>query len=150
METSILYSIACSRNVHISNQNSFKLKKYKMQNLKNVPWNRSWTSDLGISTTCFWYFPTVSRSTNWAPLLVQEIFLSHSRINSFKLNKYKMQNVKNSFEPELNQWPRDINNMLLVFSYSPPIYQLSYRKIVGWWVLQPEDKYSLDVVLFFL
>ena len=50
-------------------------------------------------------------------------------------------------------WTSDLGistNMLLIFSYSPPLYQLSYRRIAAWWVRQPEDTYNLDVFLFFL
>ena len=38
---------------------------------------------------------------------------------------------KNSFEPESNQRPKDV---CYLTNYSPPLYQLSYRRLLGWGV----------------
>ena len=90
-----------------------------------------------------WKMENERTNTNYIPLLVRQIFVS-AKLNSFE----EIQNAKretNSFEPELNQWPSDTNNMLIIFCYSPPLYQLSYGRIVPWCFRETEDKYNFDV-----
>ena len=45
--------------------------------------------------------------------------------NAFILGYFKIVQKKHSFEPDLNQRPMDI---CLKVNYSPPLYQLSYRR----------------------
>ena len=43
-------------------------------------------------------------------------------------NKLDYMGQKNSFEPDSNQWPMDVCHVFA--NYSPPLYQLSYRRML--------------------